>query len=135
MLMLGFLGCFSPQEGEWGFFDISELGDCELESSESAEGMLTISTDSPDFSIVRNDENFSCSLDGQAFTCAADSKTVSSEEVELTAEITASGEFDSKTSGMLEVVSKWSCTEGDCELYGLKSCTRNEQGTIRLAAN
>ena len=136
MLWFVLLGCFAPQEGEWGFFDISESGSCDIETSESLESIITITDSSPSFSLQRHEDTFRCSLEGQTFTCSGDPKTVSSDEVQLKADRTASGEFDSTTSGVLEVDSTWSCVEGDCELYGLgDSCTRNERGTIRLATD
>ena len=136
MLWFVLLGCFAPQEGDWGFFDISESGSCELASSESLEDIITLTASSPSFSLQRNEDTFECSLEGQDFSCEPVSKTVSSEEVQVNAELLAVGEFDSTTSGVLEVEATWSCVEGDCALYGLAdSCTRNERGTIRLVAD
>jgi len=134
MFWFGLIGCFAPEAGEWGFFDIAESGDCAVESAGSLEGLLTIEPSPSAFVLHREEDSFSCQLNGKAFLCDPISRAVESEEVSLEGLLDAEGEFDSKTSGVLSITSSWSCVSGACDTYGLGSCTRKEEGTIRLSA-
>ena len=133
-MLLFFIGCFSPVLGEWGWFDVDISGDCSIDQAQTLDEWIQIEEkDSAGFSLVREADTFSCSLDDVAFDCSSSQRSVESEEVTLMVSPIASGSFTSSTEGTLRVEESWSCSGGECETYGLRTCTKIMEGSLGLS--
>ena len=129
-MLLFFIGCFSPVLGEWGWFNVEVSGDCSIDQAETPDEFIQINEDDVGFSLVRENDTFSCSLDGTDFSCTSSQRNVESEEVTLTVSPVGSGRFESSTEGSFRVEESWSCSSGECETYGLSSCTKIMEGSL-----
>tara|TARA_B100000683_G_C12279906_1_gene469504 strand:+ start:236 stop:637 length:402 start_codon:yes stop_codon:yes gene_type:complete len=129
-MLLFFIGCFSPAIGEWGWFNVEISGDCSIDQAQTPDEFIQIGEGDGGFSLVREDDTFSCSLEGQDFSCTSSQRNVESEEVTLTVSPVGSGSFESSTEGAFRVEESWSCSAGECETYGLSSCTKIMEGSL-----
>ena len=130
-MLFFFMGCFSPVSGEWGWFNVDVSGDCSIDQAETSDEWVQIEEgDSTGFSLLRTDDTFSCSLEGMDFDCSSSQRTVESEEVTLTVSPVGSGSFTSSTEGTFRIEEDWSCSSGECDTYGLSSCTKIMEGSL-----
>ena len=130
MWLLCFLGCFAPTEGNWAFYDVSQAGDCEVDQGTSFEESIEIRIAGGGFSLETEQASLSCSLTGQDFDCSSSSVALDREEVQLTADIEASGSFEDSDTGELIFIERWSCSSGECDTYDLNSCELKKQGSL-----
>ena len=130
-MLVFFTGCFSPVFGEWGWFDVELSGDCSIDQAQTSDTWIQIqSEDSSDFSLLRENDQFSCTLDGLDFDCGSVQSAIESAEVTLTVNASGNGSFTSETNGTFRVEESWSCTEGECDTYGLSACTKIMEGSL-----
>ena len=129
-MLIFFIGCFSPALGEWGWFNVEISGDCALDQAETPDEFVQLDEEGAGFSLVREDDTYSCALEGLDFTCTSAQRDVESEEVTLTVSPVGSGSFTSSTEGSFRVEESWSCSGGECETYGLSSCTKIMEGSL-----
>ena len=131
-MFLFFVGCFAPEVGEWGWFDVDVSGDCSVDQSQTPDGTVRIEEDGTSFSLIRGDDSFSCALTGMDFLCTSSERTVESDEVTLSVLPSGSGGFTSSVEGVFLIREAWSCTSGACDTYGLNDCTKAMEGSLGL---
>ena len=130
-MLLFFIGCFSPALGEWGWFNVEVSGDCSIDQAQTLDEWVQLGEDdAANFSLAREEDIFSCSLNDVDFDCTSAQRTVESEEVTLTVSPVGKGSFSSSTEGNFRVEESWSCSSGECETYGLSSCTKVMEGSL-----
>lgn len=133
MFLFFFIGCFSPKLGQWAFHDVEISGDCALDQTTSPDVFVMLTDSDAGFVLQREDDSFSCLLDGVDFSCSTPLRDVDAEEVLLSVEKKAEGSFDNRVAGHMLISEAWSCVSGDCDTYGLSKCTASFDGSLALS--
>lgn len=131
-MFLFVIGCFAPELGEWGWFDVEVSGDCSIEQSQTPDEVVRIEEDAAGFSLLRADDVYTCAQTGMDFLCTAPERTVETQEVTLRVVPSGSGDFTSSVEGTFVVNESWSCISGGCQTYGLNDCIKTMEGALGL---
>ena len=125
--LLSACGSFAPAEGTWNLSapevteDTCNFPSDDSEEAESSDSTFTLALTDDGFTFTgdqEGDEAVACTLDGQDFSCEADSETTEEETFSMTIDSTLSGSFASDKEATINIAVDISCEGDDCAAIG-----------------